>query len=193
MTWSIRSIFSDAPYCWRLTGGLVACLMLTVLALVFAESDLAGLLAVAMTLITVVLLIVVAVVTQRGRRRVTLLALVVYVLVPTVLLAHFWEFRDHARWFLLSGAYEAKVLAQPVAANGELKHVVWDGAGFAGQDTDIYLVFDPTNSLAASVGGRPPVLAAGLPCVVDRVTRLESHWYAVAFYTDIFWVHGECT
>ncbi len=193
MKWSFRSICSDSRYYWRLAGGLVASLVLTVLPVVFAESDLSGLLVVAMTLITVAVLIIFAAVANGGRRRVTLSVLVVYALVPAFLLMHFWVFRDHARWFLLSSAYEAKVLAQPAAANGELKHVVWDGAGFAGQDTDIYLVFDPTNSLAARVGGRPPVRAVGLPCVVDRITRLESHWYAVMFYTDIFWVHGECT
>jgi hypothetical protein len=37
-----------------------------------------------------------------------------------------------ARWMLWSRAYKAKVAAQPDSLKGELKHIEWDGWGWAG-------------------------------------------------------------
>jgi hypothetical protein len=34
-----------------------------------------------------------------------------------------------------SRGYKSKVLAQPASANGELKHIEWNGSGWAGQNT----------------------------------------------------------
>jgi hypothetical protein len=45
------------------------------------------------------------------------------------------------RWLLHSNDWKNRVVAQP-AVEGELKHVEWDGWGFAGMDTTAYLVFD---------------------------------------------------
>ena len=59
---------------------------------------------------------------------------------------------NYARWLIWSRSYKAEVLAQPNSASGELKHIEWDGWGWAGMDTTIYLVFDPTNSFV--MGGR---------------------------------------
>lgn len=183
---------SDASYLAGLAGGLAASLALTVLALAFAEFDLASLLCVAMALMTGVLLIIFAVASTGRRRRVTLSALAVYLLVPAFLFPHLWVSRSQVRWLLLSHSYQARVLAKPTRGNGEFRHVVWDGWGIAGQETDVYLVFNPSNSLAATLGARAPVRAAGLPCRVYQITRLESQWYAVQFYTDVAWIHGEC-
>ena len=90
----------------------------------------------------------------------------------------------------LSGGYKARVLAQP--SGEELKHAEWDGWGFAGADTTVFLVFDPTDSLAEELGAQPPVKARGLPCEVVRVRRLDSQWYAVLFYTETYWGQGDC-
>src|ERR1700730_5043287 len=43
--------------------------------------------------------------------------------------------RTAARWLVRSHHYKEEVLAQPTAANGDLKHIEWDGWGFAGMDT----------------------------------------------------------
>jgi hypothetical protein len=111
--------------------------------------------------------------------------------VPILLLSNYSLVRDHARWFFLSGGYKAKVLAQ--APNEQFKHVEWDGWGFAGAgDTTVYLVFDPTDSLAGASAALPPVRAAGLPCEFVRVRRLDRQWYAVLFYTDTYWGLGAC-
>lgn len=189
----MKSTDSEATHYERLAGVLAASVALTALALVYAEFDLAKLLCAAMVLITGALLIIFAVASTSRRRWATMSVLAVYLLGSAFLLTHLWVSRNHLRWLLLSRSYEANVLATPAPRYGEFKHVVWDGWGFAGQDTDVYLVFDPTNALAGTLGANAPVRASGLPCRVQQVTRLESQWYAVLFYTDEMWIHGVCT
>jgi hypothetical protein len=91
------------------------------------------------------------------------------------------------QWHIRSKDYKAKVLAQPVTANGELKHVEWDGWGFAGADTVMSLVFDPTDSLSMAAKSHSSGKLNGIPCEVYRVRRLESHYYTVLFYTNTNW------
>jgi hypothetical protein len=117
---------------------------------------------------------------------------VVYLFVPALVLTNYTLVRDRVRWSLLSARYKAGVLAQTAPANDELKHTEWDIWGFAGMDTTVFLVLDPTDSLASASGALPPVKARGLPCDVVRVRRLEREWYAVLFYTDTYWGQGTC-
>ena len=100
---------------------------------------------------------------------------------------NFLPVRTAARWLVWSHRYKAQVLAQPTLVNGELKHIEWDGWGLAGQDTTLYLVFDPTDSLLAAAKSHSPGKFSGLPCEVFRVRRLQSHWYTAQFYTNEFW------
>jgi hypothetical protein len=93
---------------------------------------------------------------------------------------------DSARWLAKSQKYKSEVMAQPMAA-GELKHIEWDGWGWAGQDTTVYLVYDPTDSLAGAAKGQKPGKFNGIPCEVFRIRRLDSYWYTVQFYTNEFW------
>ena len=53
-----------------------------------------------------------------------------------------------ARWLLDSRKYKREVLLEPTGLNGKLKHIEWDGWGWGGNDTTVYLVFDPDNALA---------------------------------------------
>jgi hypothetical protein len=92
-----------------------------------------------------------------------------------------------ARWLVWSNQYKARVLAQPETPNGELKHVEWDGWGWGGQDTTVYLVLDPTDSLSQAASSHQPGKYNGIPCEVFLVRRVESHWYTVQFYTNQFW------
>ncbi len=102
-----------------------------------------------------------------------------------------WQFyilRTTTRWFALSQRYKAEVLAQPTAAAGELKHIEWDGWGWAGQDTIVYLVSDPTDSLSLAVKDDHQLSKFhGLPCQVAFIHQLERHWYTVQFYTNEAW------
>lgn len=189
----MKSTDSEATHYEQLAGVLAASVALMGLALVYAEFDLATLLCAVMTLITGVLMSIFAVASTGRRRWVTLSVLAVYLLGSVFLLTHVGVSRNHLRWLLLSRSYEARVLAKPTPGNGELRHALWDGSGFGGQETLTYLVFDPTNSLVTKLAMSAPVRAAGLPCSVLQITRLESQWYAVKFYTDETWFHGECT
>jgi len=59
--------------------------------------------------------------------------------------------------------------------------------GWAGQDTVVYVVFDPRDSLSQAAISHQPGKYDGIPCEVFLVRRLESHWYTVRFYTNSDW------
>ena len=98
--------------------------------------------------------------------------------------------RSAVRWMVGRTIYKEKVFAEPTSAKGDLKHIEWDGWGMFGQDTSVFLVFDPTDSLAMAATSRLPGKFNGIPCEVFLVRRLESHWYTVQNYTDQGW--GAC-
>ncbi len=128
---------------------------------------------------------------NRLRSLAVLSMLVVYCAVSWCLLKDSRELHSTAQWFLKSKEYKVKVLAQPDSTNGELKHIEWDGWGFAGSgNTVVYLVFDPNDSLSTAAKSHSPGKFHGIPCEVYRVRRLESHYYTVLFYTDTDW--GYC-
>jgi hypothetical protein len=99
---------------------------------------------------------------------------------------NFYAIRSAARWLAWSQHYQAEVLAQS-SVSEELKHIQWDGWGWAGQDTTVYLVFDPTDSLLAAAREHRPGKFNGIPCEVPAVDRMEKNWYAVRFYTNEWW------
>ncbi len=117
-------------------------------------------------------------------------ALFAFWAVSWVLVRSELNIRSEVRWLWSSKTYKAEVLAQPTPVNGDLRHIEWDGWGFAGAgDTTVYLVFDPNDSLAAGSGRSGKF--NGIPCEVPRIHRLEKGWYTVLFYTDAGWEH--CT
>jgi hypothetical protein len=113
-------------------------------------------------------------------------ALVLLFLIAVAIAWNFYTIRTAARWFVRSHRYKAEVLAQP-NATGELKHIEWDGWGWAGQDTTVYLVFDPTDWLSTASRNHRPGKFNGIPCEVPVVDRMEKNWYAVQFYTHEWW------
>jgi hypothetical protein len=175
----------------RMAIGVVVSSILSVCSLLCASSDTGALLILGIALVTVGLLFGFGIAEKVRRRLQALLMLAAFLIVPTLLLSNYSLIRDHARWFFLSAGYKAKVLAQP--APGKLKYADWDSWGFAGVgDTVAYLVFDATDSLLAASESRPPVTAAGLPCEVFRVRRLDRQWYVVLLYSETFWGAGSC-
>jgi hypothetical protein len=119
-----------------------------------------------------------------------LLILPVYWAVTWVLFANDYDVRNAARWILEAKNYKAAVLRQPATSNDELRHVEWDGWGWAGMDTTVYLVYDPEDSLSEPAKMHNSGKFGGIPCAVPRVQKLESHWYSVRYYTDATW--NEC-
>jgi hypothetical protein len=97
------------------------------------------------------------------------------------------EVRSPIKWLLLASDYKKQVLAQPTPSNGDFKHIEWDGWGWAGINTEVYLVFDPSDSLAAAAKSHQPGKFNGIPCMVPWVRRMQSHWYTVMFYTEEDW------
>lgn len=98
--------------------------------------------------------------------------------------------RMAVRWLLWSRDYKSAVLSQPTSSNRDLKHIEWDGWGWAGENTIVYLVYEPTNSLSTAASTGQSGKFAGIPCEVPSVRRLESDWYIVTFYTGQKW--GRC-
>jgi hypothetical protein len=120
--------------------------------------------------------------------------LVLFWLVSFLFVKNHFVIRSAERWALQSRYYKAEVLRQTSPSRGELKHIEWDGWGYAGAETNVYLVFDPTDSISAAVKNRQEGKYAGIPCSVPMVRRLERQWYAVVFYTDEAWgkPHYDC-
>ncbi len=125
-----------------------------------------------------------------GRQRLAIVGMVLaYWAVSALLVIGREPLRTASRWLLFSGEYKRSVLAQPKPVNGELRHVNWDGWGWGGIDTPVYLVFDPQDGLSNEAKDRAHGPFNGVPCEVDRVHRMQPHWYTVQFYTDTSWNH----
>lgn len=159
--------------------------------LVMTSSDLSGLLyfLVAVPLMSIALGILAL--RRKGRRRVMMIVtLVSYWLISGLIFSHFLDVRDSCRWLFQAKTYKARVLAFPVPKNGDFRHLEWEEWGFAGEDTTVYLVFDPSDSLSGPANDHLSGKFTGISCAVGRVHRLEKQWYTVTFYTDTSW--GRC-
>jgi hypothetical protein len=105
--------------------------------------------------------------------------------------------RPHLLWLISSNRYKNEVLSNAVAANGELKHMEWDGdgwgSGVTGEWTG-YIVFDPSDSLSPTTKEYAPKEYTGIPCKVILVRRLEKQWYSVVLDMNQFWdkTHPNC-
>ncbi len=107
----------------------------------------------------------------------------IFLAISAVALLYNFQIRTFTRWFIWSRHYKNDVLEEPSQANGDLKHMEWDGWGWGGQDTTVYLVFDPTNSLAGDAQNDASGKLKGIPCEVSEVRRMDSHWYIVLIET----------
>jgi len=103
----------------------------------------------------------------------------------------YFGWHSRAKWLLSSSEYKTKMMSEPIAQDGSLRHLEWDGWGFAGSDTTVYLVFDPKNQLVPTSNIGRSGKYQGIPCEVYRVRRLEQDWYIVQFYTEQDW--NDCT
>jgi len=122
-----------------------------------------------------------------SKKRLYVCAVIAATLVAVmVVLANYSAIQTSARWILSSRRYKSEVLAQP-AMKGEFRHIEWGGWGMAGQDTTVYLVYDPNDSLSSASRTQSSGKFSGLPCEVVGVHRLEANWYTVQFYTNESW------
>jgi hypothetical protein len=147
---------------------------------------------VAILLLSCIVLLISAAISKNRRRYLQQLLTLAIILAMSIAVFVFDHLnpiaiRSTARWLVWSRDYKAEVLKQTQPANGELKHIEWDGWGMFAQNTLIFLVFDPTDSLLRAAKNHQPGKFDGIPCEVPLVRRLESHWYAVVFYTSQGW------
>jgi hypothetical protein len=94
--------------------------------------------------------------------------------------------RSEIRWWSSRPIWKQRVLAQSDIP-GQLKHLDWDGWGWGGNDTEVYLVYDPTDQLKNASGTSEGMHGSGLPCDVWQIRRFEPHWYNVVFFTETSW------
>jgi hypothetical protein len=124
---------------------------------------------------------------KRKPGRVYLLMFPVYWVVSAILFMNHSEIRLQTRWILHSRALKASVQNEPVPPQGELRHVEFDVWGWAGMDTVEYLIYDPTDTLGATVAAHSKGRFPGIPCEVPMVRRMEDHWFVAMFYTNSEW------
>jgi hypothetical protein len=177
---------------WRLPlySGVVATVVLLLLFLRSADASWLHILVIGpifcLSCLTVLL---VAAIQKRPLRCLSvLLAMIAFLIVSWALFVNENALRPALRWMLSSSRYKSALLAQPPSADGELKHLEWDSWGWGPiGPTVVYLVFDPSDSLSTAAKSGRAGQFGGLPCEVSRVQRLETHWYAVTFYTEESW------
>ena len=168
----------------------VAALVLFV-AIDTCQRDLAislNILAIPLLFLSTIFLAIYAAVSRKNRRRclrqLATLAIFWAVLTPSFFLNYTYPIgiRSAARWLIWSHTYKAEVLARPEPPNGELRNIEWDGGGMFAQDWDVFLVFDPTDSLAGPTKSLQSCKLNGIPCSqAGLVRRMDSHWYIVLF------------
>jgi hypothetical protein len=164
------------------------CGVLALFPLTLSSPDLSVIFYVLITIPLVCFILLVVFWKHRGKQRVAALsALAIFVIFTAVLFTNFVDTRDGVRWFVYGRALKAEVVAQPGPTPGPLKHVEWDGWGFGGNDTTVYLVFDPTDTLATAANARKSGKFGSLPCEVFRIRQREKEWYTVQFYTNTDW------
>ena len=183
------------PSAWRLFWFVTLPVFVASFALAVCQPDTADLLYlfVAGPLLLVLSGALLVYVVKGKNRRISMLTLAIAWLVILPFFVYHRQIRTEVRWSLWSHQYKTALLAKQTSSEAELKHMEWDGWGWAGMDTTVYLVFDPTNSLASAASRHLDGKFAGIPCEVSEVSRLESQWYAVMFYTNQDWDHSDPT
>jgi hypothetical protein len=181
-----------SPFNWRLLSCVALLAFAVFISIAVCQADTAlflYLFLVGPILIVFSIALLVYTIFGKGRRkRLTLLSTLATVwIVSASLFVYHDQVRTTARWLVWSHNYKDKVLTQHAPANGEFRHVEWDGWGWGGQDTTVFLVFDPKDSLSSAALIHQPGKFDGIPCAVPEVNRLESQWYAVRFYTNQDW------
>ena len=187
-----RWIKSEDRFSWRLPLCVVAgtCTVLLLLMLYGPDAPILYVLFIApIVCLTCLALLAAAILRKKLYRSLSiLLMLVAFLAASGALFINRGTLRPALRWLLWAHRYKAEVLAQVTPTNGQFKHVEWDGwGGTPVGDWTVYIVFDPTDSLSAAANSGPDRKFSGIPCKVDDVRRLESHWYSVTLGMNAWW------
>ena len=113
-----------------------------------------------------------------------LLAALFFLSVSLSMFLHTQHLRPWARWLASSSRYTNLVLQQEPDPQTGLRHIEWDGWGWAGMDTSVELVYDPTDTLAHEIKYNPKGRFAEIAEKTHFIQRLGRGWYSATLYTD---------
>ena len=100
-------------------------------------------------------------------------------------LSHFvYQLRPLTRWLLFSTRYKSQVLKQPASGAEGIRFMNWDGWGWAGADTEVYLVYDPSDTLQRGRAEAPGKTEREILEKAQFIQRLSPGWYSATLYTD---------
>ena len=91
--------------------------------------------------------------------------------------------RPWARWLVASRKYTSLVLNQQPNPLTGLRYAEWDGWGWAGMDTSVELVYDPTDTLGREIKNNPRGRFTEVAEKTAFVQRLGPGWYSLTLYT----------
>lgn len=182
----MRKRFADSYHWkWPLYAGLAACAVYLPIILISGDLSLE---VYWVTILSVVLcaafVATIFLLTASWKTALSLISSIfvsVFVNVALMLCSH--DIRNVERWNFHAFRHKTLVLCQPSSPQRDYRHIEWDVWGWGGNDTYVYLVYDPLDQLADS----KTITANGQPCEVADVHRLEKSWYRVTFYTDAQW------
>lgn len=112
-----------------------------------------------------------------------LLGALFFVAVSIAMFLSTTHLRPSARWIASSGRYKDLVLSQAPDPQTGLRSVEWDGWGWAGMDTSVELVYDPSDTLAHEIRYDPQGHFADVAQKTAFVQRLGRGWYSLTLYT----------
>ena len=132
----------DDRFRWWFPMCAAGCIVAATLPLTVSSSDLAVVLYVFVAAPTVTFCLLRTAYPRRGYQRLASLStFAVFLIFTAVLFTHFLDIRYSIRWFVFGRHFKAEVMSQPRPAEGQLRHIDWEGWGFAGAgDTTVYLV-----------------------------------------------------
>jgi hypothetical protein len=114
----------------------------------------------------------------------TWIALVVVLGVTFAMSCSATRLRPWARWLIFSNTYKSQVLAQTITSQNDLRFVQWDGWGWAGMETNVYLIYDPSDKLKVRTNRVPGKKSVEITEKSQFIQRLEHNWYSATLYTD---------
>ncbi len=123
--------------------------------------------------------------TRKWRDALTLTGIaVVCVSMSVAFFSRSYFLRVSYRWAFHADLYKGQLLARHASIPSGLSYMQWDGWGFAGSDTFVFLVYDPGDRLKHVTRTGFGVKVEGLPCEVQEIRRLERGWYTAVPFTN---------
>jgi hypothetical protein len=145
----------------------------------------------AVFLIFLVIVLAIRTIYKRRPSGTIILTVLVFVFVSTLMFLSAERLRPRARWLFLSKSFKREVLHLVADPKNGLRYEEWDGWGMAGQDTIVFLIYDPTDELGEGLRNSSSGQFAAIARHTWHWERLERCWYSVTFYTNDPWASDE--